>query len=136
MRNIVSTYLKSHSIWALAPVVLTSAALGTHLSLAADPICDTSSSSILCEFVSVEDLVLVPDTNWVLVSSYSTAGRSGEGVTLVDAATRERQLISWTTLNSARPEGCPGPLQQDQLSPQGMAFGPGQNGINMAYVVT
>ncbi|SMQ86046.1 hypothetical protein SAMN06295905_3342 [Devosia lucknowensis] len=119
----------------MLPLMMASTAAGTAGALAQEAVCDTASPSVICEFVSAEDLVHVPDTKWVLVSSYSTAGRPGEGLMLVDSTTRESQVVEWTTADAAGPEGCPGPLEQAELSPHGIAIGPGEGDALKAYAV-
>ncbi len=89
------------SALAVVPLAATIGLLGAAKSEAADMACDATSPNVLCGYVSAEDLVSVPGTKWVLVSSYTTVGLPGNGLVLVDSVTRERQPVIWASAKAA-----------------------------------
>ncbi|SEQ48903.1 hypothetical protein SAMN05428969_3248 [Devosia sp. YR412] len=119
---------------AMALLLALSTALGTGASLAQEAGCDAASPAIVCKVVSAEDLVHVPSTDWVLVSSYSTLNSSGEGLVLLNSKTLERQVVTWSTADGAG-EGCPSTLEQTELSPHGISIHQEEDDGLTAYVV-
>lgn len=98
--------------------------------------CDPDGEvEFVCGPLSPEDLVAVPETPWVVVSSMEDEGHIHVANTLdhstlvVFPTETSRQELDTSTYSA-----CPGPLT-DQFRPHGLSLRPGRNGRHTLYVV-
>ena len=105
--------------------------------IAAEEGCQSSGDyGFVCGLVNAEDLVLVPDTNWIISSGMGP----GASLYLIDS-----QQKSWTELYPARAPralqdmkaygACPGSPDPNSFITHGLNLRPGKNGHSKLYVV-
>jgi len=105
--------------------------------MAAEEECQSSGDySFVCGPLNAEDLVLVPDTKWIISSGMGP----GSSLYLVDS-----QQKSWTDLYPAESPGalqdmktygaCPGSPDPNSFITHGLNLQPGNNGHSKLYVV-
>lgn len=97
---------------------------------------DSGDFSFICGLKSAEDLVLVPDTKWIIASGMEP----GAAITLIDS-----QQKTWSGLYPAnRPAAvqnmdiygaCPGSPDPNNFITHGLNIRPGENGHSTLYVV-
>jgi hypothetical protein len=122
---------------ALLAALLASVALGTALSIdAAQPgACAPSGGlTFICGVQNPEDLVLVPNTRWMLASGMAP----GSGLHLVDTQAKTvRKLYAAGTANARHDKAtfanCPGPLDPKQAVLHGLSLRPAAGGRYTVY---
>jgi hypothetical protein len=117
--------------------VLAGVAMGGASSTGAaqQPACAPSGGlTFICGVQNPEDLVLIPNTRWLIASGMTP----GSGLHLVD--TRAKTVSNLYAANAAvaRPDrtkfaGCPGPLDPKQAVLHGLSLRPAQNGRYTVY---
>ena len=98
--------------------------------------CDPDGEiQFVCGPVSPEDLALIPQSPWVIVSSWEDDGY------LSGADTRDHSTTVLFPTETSRPRpdtatygSCPG-MSPDRFRPHGISLRPGNNGIHTLYVV-
>jgi hypothetical protein len=118
-------------------VMLTCMAIGPSLPIsAAQPAACAQSGglSFICGVQNPEDVVLVPNTRWVLVSGMAP----GSGLHLVDTRAKTIRNLYAAGAPSARPDrakyaNCPGALEPKQAVLHGLSLRPAQNGRYTIY---
>jgi len=106
-----------------------------HVIAAQAPACASSGGlTFICGVLNPEDLVLVPNTQWMLASGMAP----GSGLHLVDTrAKMERNLYQAGTassrLDKTRYAACPGPLDPKQAVLHGLSLRPASGGRYTVY---
>ena len=104
-------------------------------SLGAQTDCQAGSDmSYICDIENAEDLVLIPDTKWVLASGFSPGG----AVYAIDSTTRAFHQAydpAKTAYQAATYPACNTPPQADDFVGHGLSIKPGENGHSTLYVV-
>jgi hypothetical protein len=86
----------------------------------------------VCGPVNAEDLVLAPDTDWILSSGMSAGG----GFYLVDSTSGDWQALEYTSRqDSAAFPNCPSPPQADEFETHGLNIRAGGDDTALLYVV-
>jgi len=117
--------------------VLSCVAMGGLLSIsAAQPAACAPSGGLtfVCGVRNPEDLVLVPNTRWLIASGMAP----GSGLHAVDTRAKTVRNLYAADAPSTRPDrtrygACPGPLDPKQAVLHGLSLRPGQNGLYTAY---
>ncbi len=115
---------------------LTCVLLGAALSInAAQPKPCTASAglSFICGVQNAEDLVLVPDTRWLIASGMAP----GSGLHIVDTRAKTVRNL-YADASNTRPDrmkygACPGPLDPKQAVLHGLSLRPAQAGRYTVY---
>ena len=79
----------------------------------------------VCGITRPEDLVQIPDSDWIVVSSLTDPNRAGSGgLTLLNGRTRTATRLSLSSAAKPRaPYGaCPGPLDPNRFSAHGLSI--------------
>jgi len=104
----------------------------------APPACTPGASlQFVCGMPNPEDLVQVPRTDWIIVSSMQTAQRAGSGgLYVLDPKTRTQSKVKLTLAEPRAPfKACRGPLDPVRFSAHGLNIQPGRGGRSTLYVV-
>jgi hypothetical protein len=120
----------------LAALLVCAAIAGMRtISLAQSAPCTPSGGlTFICGVQNPEDLVIVPNTRWLVASGMAP----GSGLHIVDTRAKSvRNLYaagaSTVRANRTRFGGCPGPLDPKQMVLHGLALRPAQNGRHTVY---
>lgn len=107
----------------------------TNQSYGAESLCQAGSDmSYICDIENAEDLVLIPDTRWVLASGYSPGG----AVYAIDSESRAFHQAYEPAKTSYQTEtypACSTPPQASSFVSHGLSIQPGENGHSTLYVV-
>jgi hypothetical protein len=123
-RTIVAALFLSVAI--AAPLAISGAQSGT---------CSPSGGlNFICGLQAAEDLVLVPDTRWLIASGMA----AGSGLHLIDTQAKTARSLFDSKVSAARADktkfaGCPGPLDPKQAVLHGLSLRPGQAGRYTLY---
>lgn len=122
-------------------LVLGSAAAGVSQTASAAAGCEADGSTqFICGLTAPEDLIRVPDTNWIIVSGMADAASHKGFLYAIDAKTRAVKTV-YPTANAKvnhdkRTYGaCPGPLPADAFGAHGIDVQPKGNGVHTLYAV-
>lgn len=90
--------------------------------------------NFICGLQAPEDLVLVPDTRWLIASGMA----AGSGLHLIDAQAKTSRSLFSVAGSTARPDknrfaSCPGPLDTKQAVLHGLSLRPAQAGRYTLY---
>jgi hypothetical protein len=117
-------------------IALGCVALGASLSVHAQPAACAPSGglSFICGVQNAEDLVIVPNTRWLIASGMAP----GSGLHAVDTQAKTiRKIYAAGTANARQDKGrfgnCPGPLDPKQMVLHGLALRPAQGGAYTVY---
>lgn len=107
------------------------------LVLAAAEDCDLQSDTqFICGPISPEDLISIPNTPWVIVSSMAEEGYISIANQLsYDTAVVFPSSNASIAFDSVAYPSCPGPLNSSQFQPHGLSLSSGSDGIHTLYVV-
>ncbi len=119
--------------------VLTFLALGGSRSISAGQAAACAPSgglAFICGVQNPEDLVLVPNTRWLIASGMAPGG----GLHLVDTRAKLVRSLYAADVPSTRADrtkyaNCPGPLDPKQAVLHGLSLRPAQNGRHTVYAV-
>jgi hypothetical protein len=143
MSSVISHQLKviGHRSWVVKRIGLVAAITGAALIAGADRGaaqqggCSPSGGlSFICGVQNGEDLVLVPDSQWMLASGMAP----GSGLHLVDTRAKTARTV-WgagsasVRLDATRFGACPGPLDPKQAVLHGLSIRPGGEGRYTVY---
>jgi hypothetical protein len=117
--------------------VLTCVGIGGTSSISAGqpPACAPSGGlTFICGVQNGEDLVLIPNTRWLIASGMAP----GSGLHLVDTRAKTVSHLYAADARAARADrtkfaGCPGPLDPTQAVLHGLSLRPAQNGRYTVY---
>jgi hypothetical protein len=120
----------------IAATVLVCVATGTSLSINAQPApCSPSGGlTFICGVQNAEDLVLIPNTRWLIASGMAP----GSGLHLVDTRAKTVRNIYAADAQSARADrtkyaNCPAPLDPKLAVLHGLSLRPAQEGRYTVY---
>lgn len=104
-------------------------------AVAADDVCDSGDDRFICGPVSPEDLIEIPDSPWVLVSSMAQPGylsvvNSDDQATLTVFPSPSAAIV----LDSVSYPTCPSPPSAE-FQPHGLSLGSNADGTHTLYVV-
>lgn len=90
--------------------------------------------NFICGLKAPEDLVLIPNTRWLIASGME----AGSGLHLIDTQSRAASVLFGVGVSSARADqtkfaGCPGPLDPGQAILHGLSLRPAQGGRYTLY---
>src|SRR5438093_1124952 len=90
--------------------------------------------NFICGLQAAEDLVLVPNTRWLIASGMT----AGSGLHLIDTQAKSARSFFSPEVSAARADktrfsGCPGPLDPKQAVLHGLSLRPGQAGRYTLY---
>jgi hypothetical protein len=122
---------------AIVGVVLTFLAIGGLPSISAGqaaPCAPSGGLTFICGVQNPEDVVLIPNTRWLLASGMAP----GSGLHLVDTRAKTVRNLYAAGAPSVRPDrakyaGCPGPLDPKQTVLHGLSLRPAPNGRYTVY---
>jgi len=119
----------------LAAIITAVAIYAVPVTVAQSTSCAPSGGlNLICGVQAPEDLVLIPNTRWLIASGMMT----GSGLHLIDTEAKQAKALFSAAVSTARPDktkfaDCPGPLDPKVAILHGLSLRPGQNGQYTLY---